>query len=446
MKKITTFVTTLLLVSGTAVGFYTASANADVTVSLDAPDWRFSIHQMDRGGRKDRMSREEREFIHEIQPLLDNKDYAGIVQAYANLENLKISSSLKALVGQVMLGAEKYDKAKALLLEALEQDDAMPIAHRSLSMVFMVEQDYDNAKTHLVKAVELGAADAQLYGQLGYINLQKDKPLSAIAAYQNALMLEPDNTQWEQGLLFALIGSEGLPQAKALVTEMLNDTPDNARLWLQRSQIAMKQSDDVTAISSLEMALSLDSLEPENLASLAKLHVRSGSPSRAVDILSDNSKTLLVNTQNNAGTYFSIADWLVASQDWTNLNLLVSALESRIKTLSRSEEASLNVLKASVSLASNKEDEARRYLTKAVDVSPANGNALMSLATLYREARNDERAIMYYLRAQALPKFKERAKLGRAQVAINQKQYGSALSLLREVFKDNPGRSDLLPQ
>ena len=68
----------------------------------------------------------------------------------------------------------------------------------------------------------------------------------------------------------------------------------------------------------------------------------------------------------------------------------------------------------------------------------------MSLAQLYRETKNTERAAMYYLRAEAVDGYAAQAMLGRAQLFINQRQYNEALTLLRKVYKSNPSRTDLL--
>ena len=308
----------------------------------------------------------------------------------------------------------------------------------------MLDEAYEKAREHVVASLALGVSDSQVYGQLGYLNLQLEKPRSATAAYQNAMMLEPGNAQWAQGLLFALIASDALPQASSLVGEMLSEKPDSARLWLQRSQIAMKSQDDLTAISSLETALSLGEKRAENLTTLAKLHVKSGSPHRAVALLNDNVSTLLAGNSDGAETMLSIANWLAASQDWQNLGALVSTLDKNAKRLDSSNTAMLNVMKANLAIAKDQNSKAQDYLLTAIKAAPANGDALMTLAALLRKEKKDERAKMYYLRAEALPEYKERAMLGRAQVAINQNAYADALTLLRQVYKSNPGRSDLL--
>ena len=172
--------------------------------------------------------------------------------------------------------------------------------------------------------------------------------------------------------------------------------------------------------------------------------MKSGSPHRAVALLNDNVSTLLAGNSDGAETMLSIANWLAASQDWQNLGALVSTLDKNAKRLDSSNTAMLNVMKANLAIAKDQNSKAQDYLLTAIKAAPANGDALMTLAALLRKEKKDERAKMYYLRAEALPEYKERAMLGRAQVAINQNAYADALTLLRQVYKSNPGRSDLL--
>ena len=442
MKKLTmkalACCATLLLTSNAAL--------ADIQVSLDEPVWNFTLQQAQQKRHGGRVNREEGKFFQDVQPLLNKQDFDAVIAAYQQFsaEQSDVSSTVHEMMGQVYLSDKQNAKAQQHFEAVLAEDGSSATAHRGLSTIFMLSGDYAKAREHVVKSLALGVVDSQIYGQLGFINLQLDNPRSAIGAYQNALMLEPDSNQWSQGLLFALIASDGLPQASSLVSEMISAQPDNARLWLQRGQIAMKSQDDLTAIGSLETAMSLGEKRSENLTTLAKLHVRSGSPQRAVDILDSHAGTLLAEGREGTDIMLSIASWLVASQDWQNLSKLTDAMVKHQASFSADDKAALDVMKANVAIAANNSGKAQDYLVSAIKAAPANGDALLALAGLLRKQKKDERAKMYYLRAEALPEFKERAMLGRAQVAINQDQYGDALQLLREVYKGNPGRSDLL--
>ncbi|MBU2978290.1 tetratricopeptide repeat protein [Alteromonas sp. C1M14] len=428
------------------VAFLSPSSLASVTVSLDEPNWSFTLKQPLGDTARPRVNRQEGEFFSQVQKDLDAQNYTAVITAFDAFAKAQeqISPMLHEMMGQVFLSAKQNEQAKQHFLAALKKGPSMPAAQRGLSMIYMLEQNYAKAREHLSQALILGMTDSQMYGQLGYLNLQLEHPRSAIAAYQNAMMLDIDNNQWKQGLLFALIASDALPQARSLADEMLAAQPDDRRLWLQRSQIAMKAGDDVTAISSLETAVSLGEKNVANLVMLTKLHVRSGSPHRAVTLLKTHAGSLLASGKDGSDAILSIGNWLVANQDWQNLSVLVEVSDSHSEAFSSASKAALNVMKANLAMAKQQITNAQKYLLSALKTSPANGDALLTLAGLLRQQNKDERAKMYYLRAEALPDYKTRAVLGRAQIAINQRSYAEALTLLRQVYKDNPSRNDLL--
>ncbi len=442
LNKITAVTVLSCVVSALA---FIKPVSAKITVELEEPDWQFVMRQHHRDDHRERISREEGEFIGRIQADLQAGNYSNVASAFATQDISQFSPRLRELYGQVLLNEKNYSLAEKVLLDVIDAMPNLPSAHRSLSMAYLMTDKLAKARTHLTKSVELGIQDAQLFGQLAYTNVQLGKPVTAIGAYQNALMLEPENKQWYQGLLFALIESNALAQAESLLSEMLVDDESNQQLWLQRGQIALKQGDMVKALSSLETALSLGDRSLSNLISVAKLHVSDGSPRRAADILATHAKTFITDKDGEGfDAYSKIAAYLAANEQWSDLGKLTQAADNNVKKLTTSQAATLNVLKAQLAMGKGQSKTAISLLTKAIADAPDNGEALLSLASLYRQQNNVERAKMTYLRAESLADVKQRAMLGRAQIAIDQRQYQDALTLLRQVYKSYPSRSDLL--
>lgn len=418
---------------------------AEIVVELQAPDWHFVLRQSEHAEREVHMSADDREFVREIQSDLQAGNYSLVINAFAAREISTLGPRLKVLYGQVLLNEKQYALAEKMLVDALESTPNSPSAHRSLSMIYLMTGEQDNARKHLTRCVELGVQDAQIFGQLAYVNLQLGKPISAISAYQNALMLEPDSQQWYQGLLFALIETNALAQAETLLSEMLLNDESNKQLWLQRGHIALKQGNAIKALSSLETAMSLGDSSLSNLISIAKLHASDGSLRRASDILAENIATFLTD-QSSEGfeAYTTIASYLANQQQWEELERLTKAAEEYQNALTPSQIASINVLQAKVAINKGRSESAIALLTHAIERIPDNGEALLALAKLYQQQHKIERAKMMYLRAEALEDVKQQAMLGRAQVALEQRQYHQALELLRNVYRAFPSRTDLL--
>ncbi|MEJ2670548.1 MAG: tetratricopeptide repeat protein, partial [Gammaproteobacteria bacterium] len=335
---------------------------AEIDFKLTEPHWTFLLQNQPWGETEAQLDPSESRFARSIQPLLAAQRHAAVLQAF----------------------------------------EKRPIDQGASGAIF-------------------GVADAQVYGQLAYVNVQLGQTSSAVAGYQYALLLEPNNTQWRQGLLYALIQSHAFDQAQALVEELLQADPKNANLWLQRGQLALNQKRTEQAIASLETAMHLGKKNTNTLVTAAQLHIQSGSARRAVDLLTGRMSTLI--KAGKIDVVDQIAAWLVFQEEWQSLNQLLRALD-RTQTSYPSNYASrFAFYRAQVALANQKSQSARKYLLQAINSDASNGEALLALAKLWREQNRSEQAVMYYLRAEALPIFKERALLGRAQVEIDRQNY-----------------------
>ncbi len=423
------------------IGVTSLSACAEITVKLQAPRWEFLLQNQPWGAAEAQLAAGESSFARSIQPLLAAQDHTAILNAFEKRNIDNDSAALRLLRGQVLLSLKRYQEAETALQATLASMPDLALAHRSISMVYMLTKQYSKARQHLSRSIELGVADAQVYGQLAFVNLQLGQAASAVAGYQQALFMEMDNDQWRQGLLFALIQSHAFDQAQVMLEEMLQNDAKNPQLWLQRGQLALKQERPQQAIASLETALQLGINDADNIATTAQLHIQSGSPRRAVDLLNGHLRTLV----NNGKTAMldQIAAWLAHQEDWRELRSLLRSLDRDKTALPVPFASRFAVYRAQVAIADGKQKQARQHLQRAIADDPANGEALLLLAKLLRDERRNEQAVLYYTRAEALPLFKERAWLGRAQLEIDRQNYKEALRVLTLVAQANPNRGDV---
>jgi tetratricopeptide (TPR) repeat protein len=85
-----------------------------------------------------------------------------------------------------------------------------------------------------------------------------------------------------------------------------------------------------------------------------------------------------------------------------------------------------------------------KSLNNALKINPNLGDALLSLASIYRDKNQLTQAKLMYVRAQALPKYQLSAWLGLSQIAIDSKNYPEALKHLKKAYQANPQRQDLI--
>lgn len=443
-KRKRTPITVLMHIVFCALTFCSTSF-ASVDIELDVPSWKFTLGSIASEQPNLRISHDERELLNTILPLVEKGKVVQALRRFEQEDTDSLSIKMRELYGQVLLNNKRYEEAKTTLLAIVKDVPTLASAHRSLSVVYLMTNELEMAQRHLTRCVELGVNDAQVFGQLAYTNLQLGKAVTAINGYQQALLLQPDNPQWYQGLLFAFIQSDSLTQADSLLEQMLSETPQDRQLWLQRGQLALKQNNKTRAISSLETALTLGDKSVSNLIMLSKLHVSSGSVLRAANLLADYSNILLTdNTGEGVKAYIDVATYLMNAQKWSLLKTSLSSAASHLAGLNSLNKAQITVLRAQLFAAQGHDKEAITYLQDAIKIMPDNGEALLAMAQLYRKQKRIPQAKIMFTRAQALEETRQRAMLGQAQMAIEQHDYSSALALLRDVVKAYPSRSDLL--
>ncbi|MDF1621903.1 tetratricopeptide repeat protein [Pseudohongiella nitratireducens] len=418
---------------------------AEVQFELAEPQWQFLLENYPLHETEATLDSSESEFASVIQPLLSAGDHEAVVEAFNNRDISEDSAALRLLRGQVLLNLRRTVEAESALQSALELMPDLAMAHRSLSMVYLVSEQYEKARLHLTRSIELGVKDAQLYGQLAFANLELGNAASAIAGYQMATFMAPENNQWRQGLLYALINSHAYDQAQGLLEEMIQSDPDNKDLWLQRSQIALNQEREMQALSSMEQAIALGEVAPANLVIASQLHIQIGSPTRAVSLLAENMIALMESDPGSgAETIDQIGAWLAGQENWEGLDRLMSSLSDSDVSLPDRMASRFDVYRAQVALSRDALQDANEQLQEALTRDPANGEALLTLASVLRDQDRANAALSYYVRAEALPMFKERAMIGRAQLEIDRQNYEEALRVLRQIVRSSPNRADIM--
>jgi tetratricopeptide (TPR) repeat protein len=242
-------------------------------------------------------------------------------------------------------------------------------------------------------------------------------------------------------LLYALTRAEALPQAQALAEQLLEKQSSSKELWMLRSQIALRQSKPLQALSSLESAISLGEEKAENLIIAAQLHLKHGSTERSVELLTSRKVMNPSMTAQQQQAVIQTAALLAQNQQWDQLQTLLKA--SSNSGIPAKAQAALSISQARMAIETGNHSGAEKALKSALRNDPTMGDALITLADLLRDQKRYQQAIMYYQRAEILPDLEERALLGRAQAHIEQSEYDEALRLLGQVVRKNPTRQDL---
>jgi tetratricopeptide (TPR) repeat protein len=418
-------------------------------------EWMVPLTSPTMFQREGVVAAEEQPFWRELWPLMRDGQYQEALDLFRqnyvvpdDMEQGKvhtpvtnsgdISAALFYMLGHAYASLDQPLAAETAFKSALAYLPDYTRVHESLGLLYLRADRYDEAREHLSRAAELGLNTASLYGSLGYLDQVTNNPWGAVNAYQQAMMLDGDNEQWQHGLLHALDASHNFGSALALVEQLLKMRPDDADLWVYRAYLGQRAGDQQDALASLETAIRLGQDTAANLQVCATLHMQIGSVSRATELL---RRGFL------AGMDYMFVDqalaWLTRENEWADAEQLVDGVQQRLDDLRDDQRSSLLTHEAEIAVHDARSDDARSALEEALDLDANNVAALMQLAALRASNGDYDQAELLYQRASTFEPQRENATLSLAQLAIDQNQYDRALDLLRDIVQRNPLRIDL---
>ncbi|MFO1370406.1 MAG: tetratricopeptide repeat protein [Marinagarivorans sp.] len=377
---------------------------------------------------------EEYERAEKLRSLLAEGRRTEVIAELEKSYSIELSPAMLALQAQVYFSLEMYDKAEDTYLTVLRRMPQLIRAHSDLGQLYLVREQPAKAREYFAKAVALGSHEASVYGQLGYLNLTLNGPFSAISSYQQAAAIEPDNVQWQQGLLAALTQAHMYEAAEALLDGLIAKQPAKVDLWLNKAALAMNKEDYRSALIGLEMAIMLGDKDPRNLKSAAQLHLQLGSFDRALQLLDQSLAGNDLSMSSIREYYY----WLSQLGLWSKAESMLDMTGKNIQRLKREEQSQYYLLAAQLKAHQIQVAEAGRLFRQSLDLDPTNTEALLAFAGFAVKQKNYTDAEQLYVRAEAIPNAEKRAQLGRAQLYIEMQDYKAALNQLRAVYQKNP--------
>lgn len=404
------------------------SVNAQsIDVELAAPTFSYNLTNGLSPSSDVKLAPNEHRLSVALRPLLDNKQYSQAITLLKANENSDKSTALLLMTGQVYLAVKDVKSAETTLLSVLQQSPNLVRAHRTLAALYLQTKQLKKAQHHLTKAIKNGVQDPQFFGQLAYINLNQHSPWSAIAGYQQALLLDPHNIKWKQGLLYALQRAGNNLAALNMVDELINASPTDKDLWLQRAQITLATNDRTKALTSMEMALRYGETKPNNLLSTAQLHLSVGSMARAADLL-------IKITTKKPQAFDQVAPaiaWLISEGEFNQASRILASIK-KVSKLPLPQQ-SLYYATLGNTVESTNMKQAIKHFKKSLALNPNQASVLVKLAQHYQDKQQFSRAQLYYQRAQVFPHYVKQSLAGLAQLALDQQQYAKALTYLQKL-------------
>lgn len=408
--------------------------NAELKVQFSQPTFVLPQFSGPYQEREASIAPDEYERAEYLRELLDAGKRKEVLAELEKFYSIELSPAMLMLQAQVYFSLEMHEKAEATYLDVLKRMPQLVRAHSDLGQLYLATERPEKAREHFARAVAFGSNDALIHGQLGYLNLTLFGAYSAISSYQQAAALEPDNMQWQQGLLAALTQAQMFEAAQALLKDMISRKPEISTLWLNQAALALNSENYRLALASLEMAQLLGDQDRRNRKTLAQLHLQLGSYDRAIQLLDEGLKDGDFEIANIT-EYFV---WLTQKNMWGKAEQMLKVAEASLDRLGREGQSQYHLKVAQIQTHKGNISQAEAAFTRSLELDPANGDALIARAQFLIQQKKYIEAELLYMRAEAVAKVEKQALLGRAQLYVHMQDYESALKQLHAVLQKFP--------
>ena len=370
------------------------------------------------------------------------------------------SISIALIDGLVQAG--HYEPAMAYIKERLLlQPDDVDLLLR-LTNVQRSLGDFSGAIGTLLQAEQREVQDDRLAAALGELYLTQGRPREALAAFQQALNLQPGEPSYYRQVSDIWRSQGDNTHALEVLESGVENAIEPTALYASMAEIYLLLGDDAAAERVLETAMERLGEKSELLIALGAFYEATGS--KKVETWYED---LLVNHPNDAGVYVALGDFYQQSgqleaatgavqtaidlnpQDagqhavLANLYADIGEVENAIDSYNRAlalAPTQIELYSALAALYSEQEMTAKaaETFTRGMSIEPTNGTFLMEYANFLLDEDQPEQAQEILDRADHLAPTAEML-VARAEIRIRLGQDDQAVNDLQTALQKEPG-------
>lgn len=383
-----------------------------------------------------RVTPEEVALLERIRPLMGS----NMKKAAQTLEQeIKPGSSamLDFNLGSLYFQQDQMDKALKRYRRAVEKFPSFRRAYRNLGMIYVRDGKHDEAITSFTRMIELGGGDAYSYGLLAFAYAAREDYLAAEAAYRNALLLQPDNTEWRLGLTRCVFKQQKFADAVALLDVLIQRYPEKPDFWLLQANAFLGLKQPLRAAVNLECLERMGKATPENLVLLGDLYLGDDLVDMAAQAY---GLAMSAEPPVSPARMLRCSQQLAAKGAFSQAKFVNARLRAlREKSLEPADRAQLAKMDARIAMSQGSDGpELVKALEETLKLNPLDGDALLLMAQYHSRKNAPERAIMNYERAAEIPEFEVQARTRHAQLLVSLGRFNDALPLLRRAQEMKP--------
>lgn len=389
-----------------------------------------------------RLNEDEGAILEEILPLMAT----DLPRAEATLKKRlepDCSARLDFVLGtiqmqQAMAGNnERMADALATLQRTVAKFPNYRRAWSNLGLIQARLGNHDETIRSFTKTIELGGANAWTYGVLGHAYTAKQDFQPAEAAFRDALLLEPENSQWRLGLAQCVVKQQKFEDAAALLDVLIERAPANADFWMLQAHAFLGMKKFLRAAENLEVIDRLGKSKPDAQFTLGDIYLTEGLVDMATRAY---VRAIEIDAAQPVGKPLQAAESLANRGATTNARTVLTKVRDTMgKTIADTERRRLLKLEARCTMADgDATPETVKTLEEIVAMDPLDGEALLMLGKHFAKVDQPDRAMFWYERAASLEAFEAEAKIRHAQLLAAAGRYADAVPLLRRAQQIKP--------
>ena len=185
-----------------------------------------------------------------------------------------VSAAFNHALGNIYYEAGEFLNAEIEYLASLDKYESFQRAWNGLGLTRFRQDDFDGALKALGKSIELGANDASTYGILGYCHLNKGNLKSAEVAYDLAILSDPSNTEWTEGLAQIYMETERFQEARRVFEQLSREYPEDEEYWLLQANVWLSMDEPLKTARCLEIARRIGKIDAEAMFLLGNIYLK----------------------------------------------------------------------------------------------------------------------------------------------------------------------------
>jgi tetratricopeptide (TPR) repeat protein len=384
-------------------------------------------------------------FLKEREPEMNAEEYAlyekvvnmlGTNPAFALrlLEGMmndkdKPSPAFEFILGNAYYATGDHAKTEAHYKNAVERYPSFLRAWNNLGVLYYTTDRFADAVEAFSKSVSLGDREPTTYGLLGYSLEKEGNAIAAEIAYMQALSGDPNNADWQEGLLRLCLEGRQLVRAEAMARNLIKTRPTESRYWFILANVLLTDQRKVEAIAVLELAAGSGVASPDELILLGDLYAEQKLLPEALAIYVKLLKPVPATGEEKL---LRLAQTLAAAGRPAEAQVALEALPASLSPAGRTTRL---LVQANLEAAARRWTDARRDLEALLVHEPMHAQALLALGAVHVGEGDDARAAFVFESAIRIPAATYRASLELANLELRNRNYARSVEHLQRALR-----------